>query len=147
MTFAADIDAFIEKMNKRALAVFHDAAQELAEQIQLPGPSKSGAGRGGYMRVDTGFLRNSMTASLSDMPSVNPLSRPPEGAPANSYGENIGQVNLVIASARLDDTVYIGFTAAYAGYREVKDGFIRMPVQIWQSTVYQSTLKAMKAFP
>jgi hypothetical protein len=140
-SFVDDIDAFIAKVEKRAMAVFHGAAQDLAEEVIKP------RSEGGNMRVDTGFLRASFMGSLQSMPSINPEARPPEDAPKNSFPSNADQINLVIAGAGWDDTIYMGFTASYARPREYKDGFTRLAAQNWDNIVYQNALKAMKAYP
>ncbi|MFT4076851.1 MAG: hypothetical protein QM647_15100 [Asticcacaulis sp.] len=140
-SFVDDIEAFIAKAEKRAMAVFHGAAQDVAEQVIRP------VNEGGHMRIDTGFLRGSFMGSLESMPSINPNARPPSDAAKNSFPSNADQINLVIAGAGWNDTIYMGFTASYARPREFKDGFVRLAAQNWDHIVYDNVLKAMKAYP
>lgn len=93
------------------------------------------------MRVDTGFLRASMLATLSTMPPINPNSRPSKDAQPNSYRYDAEAVNLIIAKADIKDTISIGFTAAYARPREYHDGFVRLAAQNWQTIVDKNVNK------
>ncbi|MDV3257747.1 MAG: hypothetical protein LOX97_08215, partial [Sphingomonas sp.] len=108
-TFSAQVAAHVAKYKRRMEAVFRASAQDVAREVVRP------VGAGGHMRVDTGFLRASLMASTSQMPSINPAARPASNAAPNSFPEDFGQINLVIAGAQLGETIYLGFTASYAG--------------------------------
>lgn len=122
-TFAASVGAFVAQSEQRMDAVFRESVQRTIEEAQTP------VGKGGKMRVDTGFLRNSGAASLSGMPSG--LSRPrgkgDKGEPQD--------VDAVIAGAPRGATIWFGWTANYARPREYVDGFLRSAAQNWQKTV------------
>jgi hypothetical protein len=100
------------------------------------------SGAGGNMRVDTGFLRASIRVSLSEMPQIDPGSKPPADAGPGSipYDENVAV--LVIAQAQVGQTIYAGYTASYAPYVENRFGFVRLAAMEWQSIVRDVTQEA-----
>lgn len=131
-SFSAQVSAWAAKSEQRLTAVFRDSAQTVAEEV------KKTRDRGGHMRIKTGFLRTSLMASTSLMPPINPEARP---VPGQSYPDDNGQIQLVIAGADLGETIYLGFTAAYARPREYQDGFVRLTAQRWPSIVKASAAK------
>lgn len=137
----AQLPSAIAKYQKRMEATFRGSAQDVARAIVLP------RSKGGNMRVLTGFLRASLMASTSQMPSINPSARPPDDVDSERYPEDLSQINLVIAGADLGQSVFLGFTASYARYREYEDGFVRLAAQRWSETVKDNARKAMVAFP
>lgn len=110
-TFAATVGDWARKVEGAFEAVFKESVQELVSEMdgllvdmvynQPPAPS-------GYKR--TGFLRASLMASREAMPL---LTRENPGVPVPA---DIGDVVLVISSADLGDTIYLGMTAKYAAY-------------------------------
>jgi len=128
LSFSAAVAQWADKVEGAVEAVFKEATQEVVEHMQKP------AGHGGRMRVDTGFLRASLLASSTSMPAINASSKPTEG---RAYSPDFAQVEAVIAGADIGDTLYFGYTAAYAGHREYgangqpADGFVRMAAQNW----------------
>lgn len=139
-TFANISDA-IAKYEKRMEATFRGSAQDIARAIVKP------RGKGGNMRVLTGFLRASLMASTSQMPSINPSARPPDGVEDERYPEDLSQINLVIAGANIGQSIFLGFSASYARYREYEDGFVRLAAQRWAQTVEENARKAIQAYP
>lgn len=141
--FSATIKQWAKDIPEAAEAVRNQSAQEVVEDMQTP------MSKGGRMRVDTGFLRNSLLASTSAMPSINSSARPAAGA---SYSYDAGQVEAVILGADFDDTLYFGYTASYAGFREYgargqpPDAFVRTAAQKWPQIVARNTEKVRKAF-
>lgn len=113
MTFEKQVTAWSRKSESRMEAVFKTAVQDMIEDAQLP------VDKGGRMRVDTGFLRNSGVAGINKIP---------EGS---SDPANMAKVALIINKAKIGDTIYFGWTANYARYRESKDAFMRMAAQKW----------------
>ena len=128
--FAAQISAWVAQTQERAKAVFRESAQRVIAEAQKP------VSQGGRMRVDTGFLRASGMASLNGLPPAT-RDRPEGGA----FAYNPAAAVLVIASARLGDTIYFGWTANYARHREYgtasqePDAFMRTAVQQWPAIV------------
>jgi len=100
--------------------------------------------KGGNIPVDTGFLRASLTAVIGDQ---MPASRaaPPDGGAFAFVGD---QVNLVIATADLNDTITVAYTANYA--RHVEYGargrpgrrFVFLAAQQWPRIVEEVAREA-----
>lgn len=134
LSFAAQVASWADKVEGAAEAIFKEAAQAVVEEMQTP------VSEGGRMRVDTGFLRNSLMASTAAMPAIVPGKGPADGA---TYGFDMGQVEATIAGADLGQTLYFGYTAGYAAYREygangeAGDAFVRLAVQRWPAIVNQ----------
>ena len=133
--FTADIDAFILKSNNLMEAVFKESAQRTIEEAQTP------RAKGGNMRVDTGFLRNSGKASINALPIGETENT---GVMQPDWNDSVA--SLTINRAKVGDSIYFGWTANYAQARENKDGFVRLAAQNWQKTVNQVArdLKARK---
>ena len=105
-------------------AVFKEAAQEIAREVQTP------RAKGGKMPVDTSFLRNSFAADVNS---------PPSGDGTSSY--TAGPISIVINRARIGDRVVFGWAASYAIYMESKYSFLRSAAQNWQQIVDRSAQK------
>lgn len=123
--FHAQVDEWVKRSQKRMERVAKTATLSVIEEAQTP------VAKGGNMRVDTGFLRASGQVSLDGMPSGP--TRPPED------GEKVSASDVdtiaTIGKAQLGDTIWWGWTANYAKYREVFDGFLGLAVQKWQDHV------------
>ena len=103
-SFSAQVGAWAQQTQQRMQAVFRDAAQTVANEVRRPVAS------GGNMPVDTGNLRRSLMASTAAMPQIR--------TELEGFVDNEGQVTLVIAGARLGETIYLGFQANYAAHME-----------------------------
>lgn len=123
-TLVADIEKLIDKTERKLTALVRQSVAELIDEAQTP------AAKGGKMRVDTGFLRASGQMSLTGMPSG--LTMPPKDAV--SFGYSPATV-LQSGQWKLGTTIYFGWTANYAIYREAYDGFLSSAVQNFQSIV------------
>ena len=97
-SFAATVGQWAEKVEGALEAVFKEAAQELVSQLSQLAP------------VDTGFLRASLMASTTAMPRLNRAN------PGMAMPADLGGIMLVINSADLGDTIYLGYTANYASF-------------------------------
>ncbi|MCY0150885.1 HK97 gp10 family phage protein [Hoeflea sp. G2-23] len=123
--FSAQVDAFVSQTEQRTTAVFKQSAQDVLADAQTP------TAKGGRMRVDTGFLRNSHVSGLNGSTS---LSGP------ESYV-------LTIAQAKLGDAITGGWTANYAVHREfgargqAPDFFLRGAAQKWPAFVRTNAAK------
>jgi len=140
-SFTATIENRVAAYRKRMETTFRASAQDIAEEITTP------VAKGGNMRIKTGFLRASLMASTSMMPSIRPGNVPAPDAADNSFELDDGQINLVIAGANIGDVIFLGFTAAYARPREYRDGFVRLAAQNWQQIVNRNAAKAIQAHP
>lgn len=121
--FSATVAAFVAATEKRMTALAMQSTQDLIEMVQTP------TGKGGKMRVNTGFLRASGQVSLTGMPS---------GPSRNDGKEQFsgGDASIAdFAGFKLGNTIFFGWTANYAKYREAYDGFLISGIQNWQSIV------------
>lgn len=133
--FSDTISKWTQRMNVAMEAVAKEAAQELAEEVTKP------VAKGGRMRVDTGFLRNSLHAALNSIPSGE--SNPQEGYRKTDL--DLQPVVLVINKLKAGDRLVLGFTAAHARPREFKDFFVRGAAQNWDQHVDKAIKKVSKA--
>lgn len=131
-TLSADIEDFVVKSNDRLLAVMRGSLRDVVEDMQTP------TGKGGRMRVDTGFLRASGRASLEGFPTGNGVqpANAPTGQYTGIYDDWTGDsVNAVLLNMELGDTFFWGWVARYAPVREIYDGFMDTALQNWQGYV------------
>lgn len=138
--FAATVGDWCRGVEGALEAILKTSVQDVVEEMQKPRTA------GGRMRIDTGFLRASLLASTAAMPDINPAARPTEG---RSYAVG-NQVELSIAGLELGQTIYLGYTAAYAGHREYgangqpPDAFVRTAAQGWQQIVAKNEAELMR---
>lgn len=128
--FTAQVDEIIAKTDKRMIALARESIQRTINDAQTP------VGKGGRMRVDTGFLRASGQPSYNGMPT-GPVRG--DKTEPNSYATDEGTVTLALAQLTLGAVFYFGWTANYARYREAFDGFLGVAVQKWPDTVAKVT--------
>ena len=148
LSFSAQVDEWCRQTEARMLAVFRESAQRVISEMQKVGPSAKspGGGAGGAMPVDTGFLRASLMTTLNQPTSQVKFKDDAIGA----YVWEEGQVQLVILAAKIGDSIYAVYTAAYARrmeygfsgtdslgrtYNQRGYGFVRLAAQKWQSIV------------
>jgi len=96
------------------------------------------------MRFDTGFLRASIQAALGTMPS-GPTTN--EGGRTFSEGQQVAGEPVSVTLLRWEpgrDTLFVGWTANYARFREAKDGFLRGAVELWPRTVDAAAKRVRK---
>lgn len=118
------MDEIVINTKERMLAVVRTAISDTVEEAQTP------VAKGGRMRVRTGFLRASGGAAINTAPTG-----PSRGDPKGNYTWKIESLNTVLSAMKLGDAFYFGWTANYAKYREVYDGFLESAVQNWQTHV------------
>lgn len=94
-SFAATVGQWAQKVEGAIEAVFKEAVSQLNQLVPVG---------------DTGFLRSSLMASTTAMPTLNRAN------PGMSVPADLGDMLLVINSADLGDTIYLGYTANYAAY-------------------------------
>lgn len=142
MSFATDIAKFHAKYRSRLRAVGRYAVQDTVEMAQRT------VGQGGRMRVKTGFLRASIQAAIGHMPAG-----PTRGAEDANYpeGMQVAGEPVVVTLLRWDpgeeQTLFVGWTANYARFREYNDGFMRGAVEKWQTTVNKSVARVRREMP
>jgi hypothetical protein len=118
-TFSATVDKWISDSEEKMEAVFKTAVQFTIDEALDRTP------------VDTGFLKSSMTVSLSGF------------APLRDKGFSLNNTayELVIAGADLGDTIYANYVANYA--QHVENGsrgragrhMVKLAAQRWQSHI------------
>lgn len=118
-------------------AVVKQSVQDLINDVQTP------TAKGGRMRVDTGFLRASGQASLNGMPT-GPSQKPSGEAKYDDGSDVPTSVVLTIAKMKLGESIWFGWTANYAKYREAHDAFLRLGVQRWQQIVDKNVIELRK---
>lgn len=139
-TLSAPVDDWVQATKKRMIAVRNASIEKVVNAAQLP------TGKGGRMRVDTGFLRASGQMTLNGFPT-GPI-RGDDDATKYFYddgerpGSEVTPVALILARASLGTDIYFGWTANYARYRESQDGFLRLAAQRWPDFVAESTKTA-----
>lgn len=129
-TFTAQIDDWVRKSRARMLAVAQTATKSVIDDAQTP------VAKGGRMRVDTGFLRNSGKLSLNGLPSGP--SQQIEGMPA---AQNI---DALLGTTALGQDIFFGWTAEYARFRESKDAFLGLAAQKWPLYVQRAVAEAKR---
>ena len=143
-SFSATVAAWVAKSEQRLTDVFRKSAQDVISEMQEVGPSVTNPdSRGiGNMPVATGFLRASIQASINE-PRPAILFRPPS---VKSFAYDPSPVALVIAGAKLGETVYGTYGAAYAPMMEARYGFVRLAAQNWQKIVTRN-VRELAALP
>lgn len=132
-SFAASVDAWVQKTRARMEAVVKTAAENVVEEVISRTP------------VDTGFLRASLTASLD-----GPLPMRDAPPPGDQSFPAPTAIALVIEGADLGQTIWVSFTANYAGHVEYGTKFqnpaamVRLSAQNWPFHV-ASAVRAAKA--
>jgi len=138
--FTATVESWAARSELALGAIRNESVKRVIQKAQLSDD------KGGRMRVDTGFLRSSGQLSLNGMPT-GPI-RPSEDAVKNDprYDFDVSPVVLILAGASLDNTLFFGWTANYAKYREWHDGFLRLAVQQWPTIVNSVTAELKRRY-
>lgn len=127
-TFAADIEGIAELTDRRLLAVARASFSDVIDIAQTP------TAKGGRMRVDTGYLRASGQFSLNGMPTGG--VRGADNAVKYQYDDGNKPLNVTLLdTAKIGAVFHFGWTANYARYREVFDGFLEGALQHWGTIV------------
>lgn len=132
--FSASIKDFAEHSKQAMDAVVKQSVQDVVNEANTP------IAKGGRMHVDTGFLRASGQMSLTGMPSG-----PGRGEPNGSYATDDASVITSLANVNIGrDTIFYGWIANYARFREYKDAFLRSAAQRWQTIVSNNARKVKR---
>jgi hypothetical protein len=139
-SYAASVGAWVRKSEARISAVLKMSAQDVISEMQEVGPSVANPDSfgTGHMPVDTGFLRASLQAAINE-PAPAIQFRSPS---ATSVAYDASPVALVIAGAKLGQTIYATYGAAYAPQMEARYGFVRLAAQNWQEIVSRNAVLA-----
>jgi hypothetical protein len=135
-SFTADVEDIVRVSQERMTAVARASIQDVIDNAQ------QSVYKGGRMRIDTGFLRASGQGSLTGMPTG-----PVRGESKEKHYYDNGNDNIVVAQLgelKIGMIFYFGWTAAYAQYREIYDGFLEGALQHWGRIVAFNTDKLRK---
>jgi len=136
-SFSAQISSWVKETRERRDAVYRGSAQRIVEIMQTPRAA------GGNLRIDTGFLRASLTATTGS--SLPPMTFKPDGVEAFPY--DAGPINLVIAGAEISEPITLVYTANYARAREYgangqpADRWVALAGQRWPQVVEQECVR------
>jgi hypothetical protein len=132
-SFSASVSEWVRKSEARMEAVLKMSAQDVISEMNEVGPSVANPDSFGvgHMPVDTGFLRASLQAAIND-PQPAFQFRPPS---LGNVAYDPSPVALVIAGAKLGQTIFATYGAVYAPRMEARYGFVRLAAQNWQSIV------------
>ncbi len=128
LDYAAQVDSWVRETEQRLLAVFRESTQRVASIANNGVP------------VDLGFARASIRASTESMPAIDPAADNKGDA---TVTPNFGNITMTIVGARLGQTIYIGWTAAYIipleyGHsQQAPAGFVRIAAAQWSQIVAQ----------
>lgn len=125
----ATIAEWAKKAQGRLETVAKIATQSVAENANLH------TGKGGRMRIDTGFLRDSIAGKQGSMPT----------GVSNRATEQNGDASAIeteIARWDVSKPFFVGWSASYARYREMRDGFLTVEIQNWQKHVDDAVTEA-----
>lgn len=131
--FTAQVSDWVRQTEQRLDAVFKQSAQEVIFDMQNRTP------------VDTGFARASVVVSTSAMPSIDPNKT---GAGSGTYAPDVQEIALAIAGAEIGETIFAGYTAAYAvpleyGHsKQAPNGMVRLAAQRWPAIVAEVSARA-----
>jgi hypothetical protein len=135
--FSATVSDWVRETEARMTAVRNESVERLIEVMQTP------VGAGGNMPVDTGFLRASLRTTIgkaSFAVTTNP------GKLSVAYDS--GEITLVLAGAKVSDTIEAVFTANYAlaaeygGENRQGRRFVGLAVQQWPQIVREVSIEA-----
>lgn len=123
--FGNEVAAYVDRYKKRLRATAKESVQETVDIAQKT------RGEGGRLRVDTGFLRASLSAKIGSMPSGE-SENPGQSV---SYDGSAVAAELIRWNPDKGETFFAGYTAEYARPRESEDGFMRGATERWPDTV------------
>lgn len=141
--FSVKMDKIIANSKEKMFAVFKDSFQDLIEEASRPDDD------GGKLRVDTGFLRSTGSGALNAVPRGESEGRkrlPGEIGVLPEYSNYDFKPSLqsLLLQMKPDNTIYWGWSANYAKYRELYDGFLISACQNWKTYVENNTRRLKK---
>ncbi|HRQ13083.1 MAG TPA: hypothetical protein PK205_07240 [Promineifilum sp.] len=126
------VTEFVAETKQRIAGVVRQSVQDVFDI------ASTDVGKGGKMRVDTGFLRASGKISLTGMPTGPGRG---ERTEPNSYPYNRDIAVAELKNFKTGQSIFTGWTANYAKYREAYDGFLWSALQNWSQIVADNCRK------
>lgn len=141
--FSVKMNKIINNVEEKMFAVFKDSFQDVIEEASTP------VGAGGKLRVDTGFLRSTGSGALNAVPRGESEGRKREPGeigilPEYSNYDFTNSLQSLLLQMKPDNTIYWGWSANYAKYRELYDGFLVSACQNWKTYVENNTRRLKK---
>lgn len=141
--FSIEIDKIIANTKEKMFAVFKDSFQDLIKEADRPEK------KGGKMRVKTGFLRSTGCGALNAIPVGESEGRKPLPGEIGVLPEYANydfkpSLQALLIKMKPEDTIYWGWSANYAKYRELYDGFLASACQNWKIYVDNNTRRLKK---
>lgn len=141
--FSVKFDKIISNVKEDMFTVFKDSVQDLIEEADKPEK------KGGKMKVDTGFLRSTGSGAINAVPrgeSEGRKRQPGEIGVLPEYAtyDFKNSLQSLLLQMKPDDTLYWGWSANYARYRELYDGFLTSACQNWKTYVENNTRRLKK---
>jgi hypothetical protein len=141
--FSVKMDKIIANSKEKMFAVFKDSFQDLIEEASTP------VDAGGKMRVDTGFLRSTGSGAINAVPRGESEGRkrlPGEIGilPEYSNYDFTKSLQSLLLQMKPNNTIYWGWSANYAKYRELYDGFLISACENWKNYVDNNTRRLKK---
>ena len=141
--FSVKFDKIIANVKDNMFAVFKDSVQDLIEEADKPEKE------GGKMRVDTGFLRSTGSGAINVVPRGESVGRKREEGeigvlPEYSTYNFKSSLQSLLLKMKPEDTLYWGWSANYAQYREFFDGFLISACQNWKAYIDKNTRRLLK---
>lgn len=133
LSFAAQIDSWVSETQDRAERVWKESTKRVVSIANNGVP------------IDLGFARASIRGSTESMPTIDPDFDNKERKP---YADAFGEIVLLIDSATLGQTIYVGWTASYVlplefGHsKQAPNGFVRLAAAQWPRIVGEVTAEA-----
>jgi hypothetical protein len=128
------LDPWLRKVERRIEACWKESTKRVLSKAQ------------GRIPVDTGYARASVQVSTDAMPPIDPRSRGGD----QTYQDTTPVAVLAIAGASPGQTIYIGWTAAYAGVLEnghsqqAPSGFVRISAEEWPH-IFNEVVQELRA--
>lgn len=141
--FSVKMDKIVANTKEKMFAVFKDSFQDLIEDASTPVKA------GGKLRVDTGFLRSTGSGAINAVPMGESEGRkrlPGEVGVLPEYAtyDFKPSLQVLLNKMKSEDTIYWGWSANYARYREFYDGFLISACQNWKTYVDNNTRRLKK---
>lgn len=136
VSFSATIARWVRDNEIALNAVAQESAQLLVEEVVKP------ITKGGKIPVRDGFLRNSLTAEINNIPSGE--GEASEGFSRERFYQRPA-IALVLNKLKAGDRLVLGFTANYARAMEYRYYFVRSAAMNWPLHVDKSIKKVAKA--
>lgn len=124
----------IESFEENAFRVYKRSIQDVVIDASITDKE------GGKMPIDTGFLRISGAASINTIPHGPDKGRARQPGeigvlPEYSKPDIAGMLENVLIKLKPSDIFYFGWSARYAYFRELKNGFLESACQKWEDFV------------